>query len=119
MYEGDEDSNSADEQSKSACGVDGEVSRSKAEMPPLKRSHSSNRNQRSVKVDVRMIDFAHTTHSGFSGDRVRTGPDKGYLFGIKNLIRLLEEIRDKCREGSARDEAVKFSQESSLAACGT
>ena len=46
------------------------------------------------KVDVRMIDFAHTTHSGFSGDRTRTGPDTGYLFGLRNLIRLLDEIQE-------------------------
>ena len=47
------------------------------------------------KVDVRMIDFAHTTYGVFVGDPVRSGPDSGYLFGLKNLIRLLEEIRDK------------------------
>ena len=46
------------------------------------------------KVDVRMIDFAHTTHSGFSGDRTRTGPDTGYLFGLRNLIRILDEIQE-------------------------
>ena len=49
----------------------------------------------SCKVDVRMIDFAHTTYGVFAGDPVRNGPDSGYLFGLKNLIRLLEEIRDK------------------------
>ena len=57
-------------------------------------------NHRSGKVDVRMIDFAHTTYGGFSGDRMRTGPDTGYLFGLKNLIRILEEIQDENQESS-------------------
>ena len=74
----------------------------------INRSHSSSslnksgnfNSHRSCKVDVRMIDFAHTTYGGFSGDRMHTGPDSGYLFGLKNLIRILEEIRDKYQESS-------------------
>ncbi|XP_032827298.2 inositol hexakisphosphate kinase 1-like isoform X2 [Petromyzon marinus] len=45
------------------------------------------------QVDVRMIDFAHTTCSGFCEDTtVHDGPDQGYIFGLQNLIRILEEI---------------------------
>ncbi|XP_061428910.1 inositol hexakisphosphate kinase 1-like [Lethenteron reissneri] len=45
------------------------------------------------QVDVRMIDFAHTTCSGFREDTtVHDGPDQGYIFGLQNLIRILEEI---------------------------
>lgn len=57
-------------------------------------------NHRSCKVDVRMIDFAHTTYGGFSGDCMRSGPDTGYLFGLKNLIRILQEIEDEYQESS-------------------
>uniref|UniRef100_UPI0035900C75 inositol hexakisphosphate kinase 1-like n=1 Tax=Myxine glutinosa TaxID=7769 RepID=UPI0035900C75 len=44
-------------------------------------------------VDVRMIDFAHTTYKGFRNDaEVYDGPDKGYIFGMQNVIGILEEI---------------------------
>ncbi|XP_062578612.1 inositol hexakisphosphate kinase 2-like [Saccostrea cucullata] len=45
-------------------------------------------------VDVRMIDFAHSTHSGFQNDtRVHTGPDQGYLYGLKSLIDVFTNMR--------------------------
>ena len=45
-------------------------------------------------VDVRMIDFAHATHHGFRGDQtLHTGPDNGYLFGLENIIRMLESLK--------------------------
>ena len=47
-------------------------------------------------VDVRMIDFAHSTHRGFREDKtVHKGPDKGYLFGLQNLILMFEDIKKK------------------------
>lgn len=47
-------------------------------------------------VDVRMIDFAHTTHKGFQNDRtIHTGPDAGYLFGLNNLIQIFSDIKYK------------------------
>ncbi|KAJ1109160.1 hypothetical protein NDU88_006524 [Pleurodeles waltl] len=46
------------------------------------------------KVDVRMIDFAHSTFKGFRDDpTVHDGPDKGYVFGLKSLIHILECLR--------------------------
>ncbi|XP_056381204.1 inositol hexakisphosphate kinase 1-like [Hyla sarda] len=48
------------------------------------------------KVDVRMIDFAHSTYKGFRDDpTVHDGPDKGYVLGLHNLISILELIRDE------------------------
>lgn len=47
-------------------------------------------------VDVRMIDFAHSTFKGFRDDQtVHDGPDMGYVFGLESLIRILEGIRDE------------------------
>lgn len=46
-------------------------------------------------VDVRMIDFAHTTFSGYLGldERVHGGPDYGYLLGLDSLTAILSELR--------------------------
>ncbi|KAK1158451.1 inositol hexakisphosphate kinase 1-like [Acipenser oxyrinchus oxyrinchus] len=45
------------------------------------------------KVDVRMIDFAHSTFKGFRDDQtVHDGPDRGYVFGLQSLISILEGI---------------------------
>ncbi|XP_028285273.1 inositol hexakisphosphate kinase 1 isoform X2 [Parambassis ranga] len=47
-------------------------------------------------VDVRMIDFAHSTFKGFRGDTaVHDGPDRGYVFGLESLIQILESLQDE------------------------
>ena len=47
-------------------------------------------------VDVRMIDFAHTTHEGYVNDRIQyTGPDEGYIVGLNTLITAFEEMLEK------------------------
>ncbi|KAJ8404103.1 hypothetical protein AAFF_G00344530 [Aldrovandia affinis] len=47
-------------------------------------------------VDVRMIDFAHSTFKGFRDDQtVHDGPDRGYVFGLESLITILEGIREE------------------------
>lgn len=49
-------------------------------------------------VDVRMIDFAHSTFKGFRGDTaVHDGPDQGYVFGLESLVQILENLRDENR----------------------
>lgn len=51
--------------------------------------------QRPPLVDVRMIDFAHSTFKGFRGDTaVHDGPDRGYVFGLESLVQILESLRD-------------------------
>lgn len=50
----------------------------------------------SMKVDVKMIDFAHTTHRGFTSDKIQhDGPDSDYVFGLKNLMKLFQELNVK------------------------
>ena len=45
------------------------------------------------EVDIRMIDFAHATYQGFRGDaKQHSGPDKGYLLGLKNLIQYFQQL---------------------------
>lgn len=46
-------------------------------------------------VDVRMIDFAHSTHRGFQDDAPHKGTDDGYLFGLQNLIGIFEGIQSR------------------------
>ena len=105
MYEGDVEKE-CEELSSSCCSFEKDQESLKRKdairsfsSPCLNKSGNC-ANHRSCKVDVRMIDFAHTTYGGFSGDRMRTGPDTGYLFGLKNLIRILEEIQDENQESS-------------------
>lgn len=50
----------------------------------------------SVKVDVRMIDFAHSTHADYNNHKPHSGPDNGYLFGLENLIKIFNDIKKDC-----------------------
>ena len=46
-------------------------------------------------VDVRIIDFAHSTHKGFRDDILHEGPDNGFVQGLKNLVQILDEVLQK------------------------
>uniref|UniRef100_A0A8C3V3E4 Kinase n=1 Tax=Catharus ustulatus TaxID=91951 RepID=A0A8C3V3E4_CATUS len=49
------------------------------------------------RVDVRMIDFAHTTFKGSKSNPSSTlydGPDHGYIFGMENLIKILQSLSE-------------------------
>ncbi|NXX74597.1 IP6K3 kinase, partial [Urocolius indicus] len=47
------------------------------------------------RVDVRMIDFAHTTFKGSKSNHTTyDGPDHGYIFGLENLIKILQNISE-------------------------
>ncbi|XP_066134354.1 inositol hexakisphosphate kinase 3 [Saccopteryx bilineata] len=46
-------------------------------------------------VDIRMIDFAHTTYKGsWNEHTIYDGPDPGYIFGLENLIQILQDIQE-------------------------
>lgn len=46
-------------------------------------------------VDVRMIDFAHTTCRDYGEDSVvHEGQDSGYIFGLQNLITIVSQLED-------------------------
>lgn len=48
-----------------------------------------------AKVDIRMIDFAHTTYKGSWNEHTTyDGPDPGYIFGLENLIQILQVIQE-------------------------
>ncbi|XP_046495981.1 inositol hexakisphosphate kinase 3 isoform X2 [Equus quagga] len=48
-----------------------------------------------TKVDIRMIDFAHTTYKGSQNEHTTyEGPDPGYIFGLENLIQILQDIQE-------------------------
>nr|XP_033782367.1 inositol hexakisphosphate kinase 1 isoform X2 [Geotrypetes seraphini] len=60
---------------------------------PMDSSQDTSSPDPSLNVDVRMIDFAHSTFKGFRDDpTVHDGPDKGYIFGLENLNNILEGI---------------------------
>uniref|UniRef100_A0A8B9FEG9 Kinase n=1 Tax=Amazona collaria TaxID=241587 RepID=A0A8B9FEG9_9PSIT len=47
------------------------------------------------RVDIRMIDFAHTTFKGSKCNHTTyDGPDHGYIFGLENLIKILQNISE-------------------------
>lgn len=110
MEEDEDSSNIYNEMSDEACDLETEEEEEDS-LGPLESDHSiapdllpSNSSISSkyskdlpARVDVRMIDFAHATHQGFRGDRTpHSGPDKGYLFGLENLIRMFERLKDRC-----------------------
>ncbi|XP_017691212.1 PREDICTED: inositol hexakisphosphate kinase 3 [Lepidothrix coronata] len=58
---------------------------------PLPKTHGAN----PARVDVRMIDFAHTTFKGSkSSPTPYDGPDHGYIFGLENLIKILQSLSE-------------------------
>jgi len=64
----------------------------------VSHDHSNTRDQvdmllrRKELVDIRLIDFAHSTHKGLNDASVHEGPDQGFLFGLDSLVTILREI---------------------------
>lgn len=64
----------------------------------LVRSFSTKSDSSSIvsepSVDVKMIDFEHSTHKSLDDPIVYTGPDRGFLFGLEKLIEMLKAIEN-------------------------
>ncbi|XP_075997329.1 inositol hexakisphosphate kinase 2-like [Genypterus blacodes] len=61
----------------------------------VSQTHLSCSDSSSPVVDVRMIDFAHTTCRDFGEDSViHEGQDSGYIFGLENLITIISELEN-------------------------
>ncbi|XP_037304031.2 inositol hexakisphosphate kinase 2-like [Pungitius pungitius] len=63
--------------------------------PAVGQARLSRSDDRSPLVDVRMIDFAHTTCRHYHGDSVvYEGLDSGYIFGLQHLITIISELEN-------------------------
>ena len=51
--------------------------------------------QTPAQYDIRMIDFAHSTHKGLRDQVIHEGPDLGFIQGLRSLVRILEQIMQK------------------------
>lgn len=63
--------------------------------PSVSQGCLSHSDPRCPVVDVRMIDFAHTTCRDYREDSVvHEGQDSGYIFGLQNLITIISELEN-------------------------
>lgn len=61
--------------------------------PAVRCGRAGGSDQRCAAVDVRMIDFAHTTCRHYGEDSVvHEGQDSGYIFGLQNLITIISQL---------------------------
>ena len=48
-----------------------------------------------INYEVRLIDFAHSTHRSFRDEIVHEGPDLGFIQGLKSLVWILQQLIQK------------------------
>ena len=49
------------------------------------------------RADLRLIDFANSTHGGLSADTggvLHEGPDHGFIFGLDTLLAMLRDLKE-------------------------
>lgn len=81
--------------SSNSCSSSSSSSTSTCGNPVKSRRCLSHSDPRSPVVDVRMIDFAHTTCRHYGEDSVvHEGQDSGYIFGLQNLITIISQLED-------------------------
>ncbi len=54
--------------------------------------HDRDRDEADVLADVRVIDFAHSTHKGLGDDVVHDGADLGFIEGLKSFVAIMDKI---------------------------
>jgi hypothetical protein len=57
-------------------------------------------------IIVKMIDFAHSSFSGFLEDKPYPGLDEGYLLGLDSLLRFSKEILDQISSSFINEQVV-------------
>ena len=77
----------SEEQTTLECCKDADSNKS---VQPYKKQSES---EKHVHVDIRMIDFAKSTHQDMDSSVIHDGPDHGYIFGLTNLIKIFKEFR--------------------------
>lgn len=91
MYEGYQSQNDNDKDQSSSSN--GPTKGDNCKCDNQKGDKPINRSD-NFKIDIRMIDFAHSTYLGIQDEKtVHNGPDTGYLFGLRHLIDLFTEIK--------------------------
>ena len=87
-----------------------EKSSSDPENPNTRRTASADK-----LIDVRMVDFAKSTNQDLDSSFKHDGPDHGYIFGLENLIKLLQEIAlSSCPNGGYEGDTVAPSSDTHL-----
>ncbi|KAM4701154.1 inositol hexakisphosphate kinase 3 isoform 2-T2 [Discoglossus pictus] len=62
----------------------------------IKQTQSACQGAEPGKVEVKMIDFAHTTFSGSrNSPAAHEGPDHGYIFGLENLVKIFSSMQEQ------------------------
>ncbi len=64
--------------------------------------------QPDLKYDVRMIDFAHSTHRGLRDEVVHEGPDANFIHGLRTLLQILETLLSKHHQSWTKENSPFF-----------
>jgi len=92
IFEGDPPDNFEDEDEED---FDDDSNRDDLAKPDNKEGDESRQQQRNKAPILRLIDFANVTFKGFSKDDIlHEGPDSGFLFGLNNLVNILNTIHN-------------------------
>ncbi|XP_042215524.1 inositol hexakisphosphate kinase 3-like isoform X1 [Homarus americanus] len=70
-----------------------QISRNEGEPPYKAKGRYRNRNYK-PPIDIRLIDFAHSTHKGMGDSKVYSGPDEGIMLGLDSLTKIFTDIRE-------------------------
>ena len=76
----------------SPSSAKGDISSYNANQRDVHSCNASERQYSNQLVDVRLIDFAHSTHIGMNDKTTYEGPDDNFISGISNFISILQEL---------------------------